>query len=488
MAIKNKLTDWSVNGEQAFGIYRGVVEDRFDPEKLGRCRVRVLGIHDETKVKDDYIGIPTDELPWAEPCQSLYQGSVSGNGEWYVPLQGTWLWVFFENGNVLRPKYFATCAGLPIEPPNPEIGFNDPDAEWPDAGWLEEPDWHRYAKKDKLGDTSLLLVKKPKQDKGVAIAFGGTWDEYPPMYQAEYPFNDVKCSHTGIYSEIDNTEGNRRLHFYHPSNSYLEIGEEGNMTFRNNKQRWDIVIEQMYEHIFMDYHRKCDMNRTTLVDMTMWEEIKLDRYTKIHLTDRKDVLLDQLYHIFNDNVHYVDGNRDKYVGLNELNYVEDNLTRYVGISELVYIGEDFERYVGVDVITKVDGERHSYVAVKDRMECDGPIIIRSSDRIVLEAPDIIFRGGNFWDHMETTEIAGDFEWNGVADGAAAWSKFAEEIRPMEENVVEAEAAEAPTVPSIMEPAPPTEPPEIPVPPPPPVPPELDYVDVPPDPPFCPFPG
>ena len=40
--------------------WQGVVEDRLDPLKIGRCRVRILGFHTEDKNK-----IPTNDLPWA---------------------------------------------------------------------------------------------------------------------------------------------------------------------------------------------------------------------------------------------------------------------------------------------------------------------------------------------------------------------------------------------------------------------------------------
>ena len=40
--------------------YIGVIEDRRDPEKLGRFRVRVLGLH---PIETDIL--PTADLPWA---------------------------------------------------------------------------------------------------------------------------------------------------------------------------------------------------------------------------------------------------------------------------------------------------------------------------------------------------------------------------------------------------------------------------------------
>ena len=47
-------------GEDGFSWFIGVVEDRADPEKAGRVRVRCLGYHSAKKEN-----IPTEDLPWA---------------------------------------------------------------------------------------------------------------------------------------------------------------------------------------------------------------------------------------------------------------------------------------------------------------------------------------------------------------------------------------------------------------------------------------
>ena len=112
MSVRNKISDYN-NSIKLYGIYRGVVEDRKDPEKLGRCKIRILGIHTELKIKTKTEGIPTDELPWAEQANGLFEGSISGFGIWTVPLQGSHVFVFFEDGNVQCPRYFASVPGRP---------------------------------------------------------------------------------------------------------------------------------------------------------------------------------------------------------------------------------------------------------------------------------------------------------------------------------------------------------------------------------------
>ena len=87
--IKNSPKDLQIDIERLNGFYRGVVEDNKDPLKAGRVRVRIHGLHTSKKLKSDIEGIPTNELPWAEPCMPIHEGSVSGFGAWAVPLQGS---------------------------------------------------------------------------------------------------------------------------------------------------------------------------------------------------------------------------------------------------------------------------------------------------------------------------------------------------------------------------------------------------------------
>ena len=63
-------------GQDGFSWFVGVVEDRDDPHRLGRVRVRALGYHTEDKTK-----IPTDSLPWATVMMPVTTPSMNGLGE-----------------------------------------------------------------------------------------------------------------------------------------------------------------------------------------------------------------------------------------------------------------------------------------------------------------------------------------------------------------------------------------------------------------------
>ena len=61
------------NNNANFYWWFGVVEDRNDPLRLGRCRVRIIGYHTE-----DNEVLPSENLPWAIPVMPANSAGSSG--------------------------------------------------------------------------------------------------------------------------------------------------------------------------------------------------------------------------------------------------------------------------------------------------------------------------------------------------------------------------------------------------------------------------
>jgi len=91
-------------------IYFGVVESRDDdPKKLGRCKVRIVGIHTE-----DNVMLATKDLPWAYPLMPVHSASMSGIG--FSPtgiVEGTWCAITFRDEEKQHPVIIGTVGGIP---------------------------------------------------------------------------------------------------------------------------------------------------------------------------------------------------------------------------------------------------------------------------------------------------------------------------------------------------------------------------------------
>ncbi len=92
-------------------FYVGIVEDRNDPLRLGRYRVRVFGVHDAS-LED----IPTGSLPWAVTIMPATSASISGIGDSGGGLvNGTTVAVFFKDGESKQePIIIGSIPGIPV--------------------------------------------------------------------------------------------------------------------------------------------------------------------------------------------------------------------------------------------------------------------------------------------------------------------------------------------------------------------------------------
>jgi predicted chitinase len=93
-------------------FYTGVVESRSDPLELGRCQVRIVGLHTHDKNQ-----LPTQQLPWATPVQPI--GSAAMNGIGYTPVgpvEGTTVIIMFADEDMQQPIMLGTVGGIPQAP------------------------------------------------------------------------------------------------------------------------------------------------------------------------------------------------------------------------------------------------------------------------------------------------------------------------------------------------------------------------------------
>ena len=90
-------------------LYTGCVENRQDPLKLGRCQVRVVGLHNYDKTQ-----LKTEDLPWAYPMQPITSAGISGVGHTPLgPVEGSWVVVMFRDDDEQQPIILGTIGGIP---------------------------------------------------------------------------------------------------------------------------------------------------------------------------------------------------------------------------------------------------------------------------------------------------------------------------------------------------------------------------------------
>ena len=246
----------------------GVVEDRHDPLKVGRLRVRCLGIHTGDKNK-----VATADLPWASVSLPTTASGISGLGQ--SPsfiVEGSWVWGYFRDGDVLMQEMVivGTLPGQPSELGDPNKGFYDPNRRSDNEDEenynlsvyprnIAEPDTNRLAVNNVDKEHSSLTARKLARITGVPTADfdliepnieasdTDTWSQPEIAYNAVYPYNHVFESESGHVKEYDDSfvidengvrTNHYRIHERHTSGTGYEI--------TNNGDKIDIITNNHY--------------------------------------------------------------------------------------------------------------------------------------------------------------------------------------------------------------------------------------------------
>jgi hypothetical protein len=128
----------------------GVVEDRMDPEKMGRVKIRVFGPHSSNKDNVD-----TKCLPWATVSLPTTSPGHSGLGTVPFLTEGSWVTGYFRDGPssqdpIITGSIQSQCANPSFYEKGfiEDRGFFDPNGIYPKVDYRGCVDYSRMARND----------------------------------------------------------------------------------------------------------------------------------------------------------------------------------------------------------------------------------------------------------------------------------------------------------------------------------------------------
>ena len=276
-------------GMDGFVWFTAVVEDRNDPAKLGRVRIRCLGLHTEDKLE-----IPTESLPWAHVMHTIHDPSMQGMGT--TPsflVEGTWVVGFFRDATEMQqPVVMGTLPGynqLPDgigENTSPEalaqyrrdqsnVGFADPNGKYPQypnessGHTLGESDVNRLARGDGNYVHRILEEKQLVSEEFSEIETAQSGNFSMPYENTtnftRYPYNHVFESESGHVREYDDTSGQERIQEYHRVGTFYEIDGGGNRVVHVVGENYEFIAGNNYVNVKGDVKLTIDGNAETYV-------------------------------------------------------------------------------------------------------------------------------------------------------------------------------------------------------------------------------
>jgi hypothetical protein len=187
----------NVLGQAGSIFFFGTVENNQDPEKLGRVKVRVHGIHSPDK------GIlPVDLLPWA----SVMLPVTSNEGGMHDLYEGTTVFGFFLDGDEMQvPFVTGVVPGL-----------------------------------DDSSETTTISPHATQRARASAAKKKKLFDEPADTYAAQYPHNRAVVTKSGHVVEYDDTPGAERIHIFHTSGAYIEFLPDGRIVQKSVGDQFSI--------------------------------------------------------------------------------------------------------------------------------------------------------------------------------------------------------------------------------------------------------
>jgi hypothetical protein len=401
-----------------FEWFIGVVEDRSDPDMIGRVRVRCFGYHTEDRAQ-----IPTRDLPWATVMLPTTSAGVSGIGGNTGLVEGSWVFGFFRDGRSAQdPVIMGSIPGKPMEAANTREGFNDPNGTYPkfigesDISQLAKPNWqdHENTVNKVANRTTNIPTAIPPRVTSVAPDASDdyyerqSWEEIPPRADGDsfYPFNHVTEYESGHVTEYDDTPGNERVHHAHASGTYYEITASGQKVEKIVGDNFTIIMQDNSIYIKGNCNVTVDGDMRHLVKGNYHLEVQGDytqriggsRQSKIMMNDELEVIKNRAVNILDNDILTVHKNRTSTVKIDEKHTVTGQRT--------LAVDKDHKITVNGDQATTVLGDLSQTNIGKLNITSDQNITIETPSSIITNVDTNYTEtiGGN-----QTTQITGNLD-------------------------------------------------------------------------------
>ena len=259
-------------GKGGFIWWVGFVEDRMDPLKLGRLKIRCVGWDADNKMQ-----LPTDALPWAQVAFPV------NNVNPYACKEGDMVLGFFADGEAAQQRIvFGQFPSIPLKEANAEEAYSDPREDLADAPrppeskeyiedgtgivitekpqadpnpiYLDEPTTSRIARNDAETITETFIQERKDNVVKEIKTYNkeeelSNWDEPKTLYDAVYPYNNVMETESGHVVEYDDTPGAERIHIAHRNGSFTEWYPDGDRVEKITKNKYTIVMAD--DHLYV---------------------------------------------------------------------------------------------------------------------------------------------------------------------------------------------------------------------------------------------
>lgn len=412
--------------------FMGVVEDRKDPEELGRMKVRCFGIHPEDKNI-----LSTEDLPWATvilPSNSAGTGSIGQSATGVV--QGAWVVGFFTDGkDMQQPLVMGVLPSTPYDPENGKktnTGFVDPGSINPvdtefnnDQPLTATSNYNAHPSYFLRKDIQQLDIETavPIKVDTVAVNKTDTYYDRPTWstpdvhlnYSPSYPYNKVVASESGHTIEIDDTPDNPRLAQFHRSGTNYEIHNDGSKVETIVGDNYQIVLSGNNLYV------KGNMNLTVDQDVRMLvkgnyhlevegdytQNIKGSLYTKLGNSEFKEIGNDYVSNVTDDYTQRIGGMETRIVD-------SDIRTTITGNEERMIKGDHKRLVIGNTTTVTKQNENKTVTGTLDILSLDDLTIETAANMItdVENNKTVIVQDGNVTENIngnQTTQITGNLD-------------------------------------------------------------------------------